>query len=303
MGAWKDLFIFFGLIVLLFIVWVILGGPSNAPDRSLGVSSINSPSDSRGGDERRSTSNDGFFLEGDASPYQDLISFSGGSPQRRLVPEEYVRIRSSSSLENPVNITGWRIESVITGNYGTIPGATAFPAQGVVNSATPLMLGPSQTVVVNSGRSPLGVSFRDNQCVGYLDPRDRFDPRLSSQCPDPEREFETFGFPPAETRDEDYEDCREYIDRYIDRCEIDREEIDEKDEDIDLLPLPDQCVTFIREELTYPGCVANHRSDENFFENEWRVFLGAGAAELWREDDEILRLLDAQGRVVDVWQY
>lgn len=304
MGAWKDLFIFFGLIVVLFVLWISLGGPQAAPKQPVGTASnISSPSKTREASRGDFRDPDDLALDSTASPYKDIISFSGGSPQRELVSEEWIRIRSSSRLETPANITGWRVESVITGNYAIIPGAAALPAQGVVNAEAPLLLAPSNTAILHSGRSPIGVSFRNNMCAGYLDPRDRFHPRLRRQCPQPEDEFKNFGFAPNKTRDEAYEKCKRFVRRYIDRCEVTREELDEKDEDIELLPLSSQCVAFIENNLTYPGCVANHFNDDNFFDNEWRVFLGSGTAELWRKNDEILRLLDAQGRVVDVWQY
>lgn len=320
-GPWRDLFMFIGLLVLLFIVWASTGGPQRAmesPSASLGTRGgtsasmeVGSPAsverDIRG--IKRDVKDieerlEELVLESVASPYRDLVSFAGGAPKRSLSPEEYVRLRSSRSVITPINITGWRIESLITGTRGTIPGAAALPVQGTVNNEAPLLLGPSQTVIVHSGRSPIGISFRDNLCAGYLDPRDRFTPRLRRQCPDPEDEFEEFsGILPTKVRDEKYDECREYVDRHIKRCEIDREELDQNDEDIDLLPLSSQCIEFIRSDLTYQGCVRNHQNDPDFFDNEWRVFLGSGPGELWREDREVLRLLDREGRVVDVWQY
>jgi len=306
-NPWHDLFIFIGLLVLLFVVWVGTGGPERATEgptvRSAGIFTTLRDSRSTKSAEERLTE---LAQEGVASPYRDLVSFSGGDPKERLVAEEYVRIRASRKLDSPINITGWQIESLITGVSYTIPGASALPFIGSVNSESPLLLDSGDTVIINSGRSPLGISFRNNMCTTYLDRFQRFTPRLPRQCPDPEDEFLEFSnIAPTGVRDEDYDQCRIYIDRNIDRCETVTKNLRARDTEGNFIiepPLTDQCISFIQNDLTYQGCVTNHRSDESFFDDEWRVFLGS-FAELWREDDDVLRLLDQSGRIVDVWQY
>lgn len=322
-GPWRDLFLFLGLLVVLFILWATTGGPERAVTspafgpRAIDTSSRDgrAPSQTSIGSDVRAVARDvddieerleEIRIEGVASPYRGLVSFAGGRPRADLSISEYVRIRASGRLDEAINVTGWRIESLITGNYGTIPSATPLPFAGVVNSTSPLFLEPGDTAIVSSGRSPLGVSFRINKCVGYLDQAGRFIPRLSRQCPDPDDEFEELsGILPRATDDRDYDDCERYI-RSIDRCEIVREDLRVRHprgsrSGVEL-PLPDQCATFIEDNLTYQGCVNNHLSDADFYRREWRVFMGS-FSELWREDREVLRLLDRSGRVVDVWQY
>ena len=313
-GPWRDLFMFIGLLVLIFVVWVGTGGPERAGSDAE-RRSVRSKSATVVRGDIRDVARDvediaerlkELRIEGIASPYRDVISFSGGNPGEQLAIDEYVRIRASSRLKSPVNITGWRIESLLTGNYGTIPGATPLPFTGVVNSESPILLQGGETAIIGSGRAPLGVSFRENLCTGYLDQVQRFTPRLSKRCPDPDDEFDDFsGSIPESTRDEDYDQCVQYV-RRIDRCEIVREDFRERHVRPSpsgvKLPLTDQCSTFIEDNLTYQGCVTNHLSDPDFFRKEWRVFMGS-FSELWRKKHEVLRLLDSSGHVVDVWQY
>ena len=94
------------------------------------------------------------------------------------------------------------------------------------------------------------------------------------------------------------------------RCEIDTTDFDERDKDDELIVDPELsnvCKDFIRNDLTYGGCVAFHENDSNFYDDEWRVYLG-GTKQLWRkgtDDDalEIIRLLDQNGLTVDLWRY
>ena len=44
------------------------------------------------------------------------------------------------------------------------------------------------------------------------------------------------------------------------------------------------------------------RDDDKFFKNEWRIFLGRNE-EQWRTKREVIRLLDKDGRIVDVYTY
>jgi hypothetical protein len=311
-GPFRDLFIFVGLIVLLFIVWVATGGPERAEsgirtsDRGSNPSTISRDVRDVARDvddiEKRIAE---LKIEGIASPYRDLISFSGGNPGNDLAIREYVRIRASSRLTSPVNITGWRVESLLTEHFGTIPSGTPLPFAGVVNSESPIFLAPGEMVIIVSSRSPLGVSFRENLCTGYLDQVSRFTPALSNRCPDPDDEFKKYSnYEPESPRDEKFDQCVRYV-RRIDRCEVVRDDIRSHGEsNISgiVFPLANECATFIENNLTYQGCVRNHLNKSNFYQREWRVFLGS-FVELWRKDHEVLRLLDATGRVVDVWQY
>ncbi len=54
--------------------------------------------------------------------------------------------------------------------------------------------------------------------------------------------------------------------------------------------------------MSYIDCVMAHKNDSNFDSKEWRIFLGQ-KAELWRNSNEIIKLVDTNGKVVDELAY
>ena len=307
----QMLFMLLGFLVLLGILWAVGGGPERSGTPAFSVRERISD----GGGFTRSSDRDEedidaqlerIRLYGVASPYQDMVEFRGGEPEEQFASTEYVVIKAASGNDEDILLTGWQIESIITGSRAVIGGATNLPLVGQINSEPPLRLAPGDTAVINSGRSPIGVSFRINRCTGYFDQYQNFFPRLRHRCPSPTselklaREVGPFGFD-----DQRYDDCRTFTRRNVDRCEINEEQLEGKDEHGELVadpPLSEACKTFITNDLTYNGCVANHQFDRSFFDDEWRVYLGS-RHQFWREDEEILRLLDREGRTVDLWRY
>ena len=89
--------------------------------------------------------------------------------------------------------------------------------------------------------------------------------------------------------------CFEYIER-LRRCEAHTR------------PLPISftndpiCQEYVSLNVNYNACVDSHKSDWNFYKNEWRVFLGRNQ-ELWKEKRETILLLDEAGKVVDSVSY
>jgi len=74
---------------------------------------------------------------------------------------------------------------------------------------------------------------------------------------------------------------------------------------IDLSPpqeLSAACKSFIYSQVTYQGCINLHKTDSDFRSTQWRVFLGFDSG-LWRENREVLALLDSQGKLVDSTTY
>ena len=70
------------------------------------------------------------------------------------------------------------------------------------------------------------------------------------------------------------------------------------------LPLTMQyeCSSFINSEINYQTCVTNHKNEEDFYKSEWRIFLNRDE-ELWKAKRETIRLLDADGKVIDSLSY
>lgn len=299
--SYTALFMFIGFMVVLGVLWLSTGGPERAGEPAFPRFPIAQQIEQF---EERNTE-----LTGVGSPYRGKISFSGGNPDDLFVQDEFIRLRAGRGNAEDILITGWIIESVLTGVQVTLGGASPLPAIGSINSEPVLRLPPGGEVIIHSGRSPVGASFRVNRCTGYFNQYQPFNPDLPRECPSPVDEFDEFSGITAQDISEDDDDrdiCRAYIRRNEERCEIDDTvDFDARNRFRELVinpPLSPACQTFIRNDLTYAGCVANHIADEDFYSLEWHIYAGS-FSELWRREGEVLRLLDQNGRTVDVWNY
>ena len=45
-----------------------------------------------------------------------------------------------------------------------------------------------------------------------------------------------------------------------------------------------------------------HRDDADFTKDAWRLYVGANR-ELWLNDHDVIRLLDEESRIIDVYTY
>ena len=174
--------------------------------------------------------------------------------------------------------------------------AAVIPFLGQVNVETPITVGGNTIVYVVTGRSPNGTSFRLSKCTGYFEQFQDFAPSLPTQCPLPEDEL--FNRPGSNS----YNDtCINFVEG-LGRCTF----------NIGALPplIGSQCQNFILNTLSYNGCISAHKNDPDFYRNEWRVYLGRDQ-ELWKNETgsswqnarEEIRLLDENGKVVDVVSY
>ena len=96
------------------------------------------------------------------------------------VSSEHVVISVNPKGGEALSATGWRLIGVE--HEATIGNATALPTQGTVNVEEPLVITRPTTLIVSSGRSPIGVSFRENECTGFLATFQTFTPPLASAC-------------------------------------------------------------------------------------------------------------------------
>ena len=225
------------------------------------------------------------------SQYENKIIIKNTTygPKRNFDEGEYLTLFASNKNNDNISVTGWQIESIITKKRIIIGGAVEIFRSGVVNSAPPLFLAPGETVIVSTGRSPIGVSFKINKCVGYFEQFQNFSPGLNRWCPSPRDEFDDFANipPPNDIL------CEDFVDK-IGSCEIYLSSFP--------VGISNECAVFVSQNINYTGCVKNHKNDLDFLGNEWRVFLGR-SEELWRERREVIRLLDNEGKVVDVLTY
>lgn len=320
-GGYGDAFFVIGILVFLFIMWVASGGPARpiaqggffitAPqpissgeavrtgaDLSYRAPFVLPPSlprspqaNVRTSTEReRQTEAEREEDNFERSAYRGdvTISRSTSGAKNTDPKKEYVRISLSSRAENPVTISSWRLTSAVTGDTASIPFGTELPLSGIIAAREPIVLNPGDDAYIVTGRSPIGASFRINMCMGYFTQYQTFSPSISRSCPLPKDEL--IAFSNIDLNREPY--CEEFVED-IPRCSL-----------VTSLPptLSASCAAFVENNIHYNGCVENHRADRNFFDDEWRVYLGKNG-ELWKKERETIRLYDNQGKLVDQLSY
>lgn len=303
---------FLGIIVFFFLIWLAGGGPSRpisfsgpyitpirtVGDTQSGYGNTGVPRNSADSDRTSGWSFSRMVanlerdkqearLFGTPSPYKDKVSLGRGNVKADSPREESLSIGVSSRIDAPVSISGWRLVSVRTGASATIPfGTSAFQA-GAVNGVGPIQLSGGDKAIVVTGDSPIGTSFKENLCTGYLSSFQEFTPKLSERCPSARDDFKRF----YNGSESEYYECEEFV-RTISRCEVPSA----------TRAIPSSCRAFRDYYLSYNGCVAAHASDKGFNEGSWRIYLDAGE-DLWRDDGDSIKLLDSQGYTVDLLVY
>lgn len=230
------------------------------------------------------------------SPYQGQIELSKGNAGEERWSREYVTIRSSSD-DPPIDITGWSLESYVTRERTKIPSGDRLIETFGYPVLERIVLLPEEDAYLITGRSPVKASFHENACTGYFVEEEEVYPSLRRQCPDPIDEMEEFSRV-AYTNDE----CYDFVEN-LSQCEaFPKDELSDMLNERDI-SLSSTCRSFITKELTYESCVENHRNDP-LFDNvgSWYIYLGR-TRDLWRAEREIIRLLDGNGRVVDIVEY
>ncbi len=231
---------------------------------------------------------------GEISPSSGLVEIVKNStpPSRSDVAREYVLLRARADNAQPVNITNWSLQSMISDSWFSIPQGVRVYRAGEVNELHDIYLRPGETAIVATKSAPVGVAFRANRCSGFLGSVQEFEPKLTSTCIAP-REL----LPPTVANITTYgEACVDFAQTF-DSCTY----LTSATPGFDTLS--PACREYLQPRLTYNFCLDTHAADENFFaDSHWRVFLGRPDV-IWREHYEVIRLLDAQGRTVDAFPY
>lgn len=318
----KELAVFVIFIIALGVVWSMTGGPDRAISREgwfltpqfnptdwreAGLPYVELSTPQSGGvrppvatsTEQERPRNAWDFLtrfragtgeiEEEASPYSGSVTLSVGGARSSNPQSEYVLVRTTRDLTAPITLSGWRIESTVSGLGANIGQGAPLPFAGQINVELPISIGPNMTVYITTGRSPIGTSFRTNICTGYFQQFQSFTPRLTASCPRPMDEL----YGAASVNFVPNEQCVRFVER-VPRCTFTQTEIPGN--------VGSQCQTFLLETLTYNGCIRNHKDSRDFYGNEWRIYLARDQA-LWRSSTERIRLLDENGKVVHAITY
>lgn len=200
--------------------------------------------------------------------------------------EEYIDLvyRTSFLGENPIplDMSGWTIENK-RGDRFAFGYAANLPYAREPATLSRLIVPPGSTAHIVTGQSPIGSNFRTNTCTGYFAQFESVAPSLAQKCPRPSDE-------PTQTNLPDV--CLDYIES-LPRCRIPQNT---------LLDIGNICRAYITANISYSGCVANHKIDSDFYQNEWYVYL-ARPTELWKDRREKIILRDQQGTKMAELEY
>ena len=284
----------FGFIVLMaIVVLVLVGGTKNSNSGLLRSNSSTTPQTRATGATSSGTGSNGATtkviekIPDNQSPYKGVVKIYSISRSKNP-SQEYVTIKMNSSTKESVVVTGWTLRSLNTGNATQIPKATYLYFVGVTNTEENVVMAPGETMYLVTGYSPNGMSFKVNECSGYLAQNQSFVPYLSRNCPLPRNE-DLSSIPKLTINDA----CFDYIETFS-QCKIQK----------DSLPVywSGECNNFIYNKINYPSCVAVHKDDKDFYGKEWRVYLKRGAT-LWKDRRESVGLYDNLGKLVDTYSY
>lgn len=215
------------------------------------------------------------------------IHFDGVAGAKEKEPvDEYIRIVSSERANGPVLLSGLTLQGRAYGTALRIPQAAELVIIGDTSRKSNVSLSPGGRALLTTARSPIGTSFRVNMCTGYLDQFQDYTPDLRKDCPSPEAEL-------AKTELTGEKACVDFV-KSLPRCRVYQGGFPSN--------LSSACKIFVSEKLNYNTCVAKHSKDADFYSNEWRIFLDQ-SKEIWDDKNEIIRLLDPKGKIIDAITY
>jgi len=227
---------------------------------------------------------------GDPSPMKGQVRITEAYGVSENSPaKEYVVLTANTYNTAPVELKGWSLQSAYTGMRAHIPLSASSFTMGILNDQENVLLYPGASAIVNSGGSPVGTSFRENMCSGYLGQFQNYYPPLSNSCPSA---YDALAFTPENLKVYG-ETCFDFL-QTIPTCTAPLRNVPAS--------VNPNCRAFAANVFSYNGCVANNRFRPTFNSNSWRLYLGANV-ELWRNTHDIIRLLDDSGRTVDVVTY
>ncbi len=278
----SDAIIIISILIALWFMWFLSGGPSRMeankgpflkPPAPINTGEIYGDLPDLNLGFKLGTKN---FI---TSKYRTTVKATGSAIKEVSPAKEYIDITNKS--DSLLDITGWQIvsENGVSAKIGR--GVQLF-VSGEVRGLSNIVLRSGETAHIISGQSPVGVSFKQNICSGYLSQFQKFVPPFSQSCPRVINTENLSRYKPDPV-------CINFIENLPSCTTI---------TSINQIPRgSDQsCGQLIEERLTYNGCVEDNRNNNNFYKPYFMVYLGSNK-ELW-ENGETLRILDREGKTV-----
>ena len=249
-----------------------------------GKATITTPKGGAGGQVKSSSTispksiPEGFTLA-QLSPHFGKIkisSVSGGSPRS---DSKITLTGSKIGIDEAIDITGWLIKGKKSSQY--VPKAVNdyIPTGNATESD--IILKKDNLVYMYSNESAIGINFRLNKCIGYIQNVTKFTPSLPNNCPKLDlSEVANFS-----------DQCYTYV-RSIGTCKLPKLNVQLPQNDYGCRPFLDK--------VNYKGCYDAHRADADFLSKEWRVWTGYKFLVSMKDQIE---LFDKNGLLVDLKKY
>jgi len=227
------------------------------------------------------------MLWGTPSPYRDYIELRIGDVWSTDPNTEYLVLRMKDLQRSPLSISDWYLESYVTKKRAGIPQGDRILERWRAPQFDDITLMPGEEALLITSHSPIRTSFRENTCTGYLNQVADFFPFLSNRCTSPSTELTS-----SKLVRLDDDACYTFITQ-LNSCTTPNE---------DDVPRG-RCTLFVENTFNYNSCIINHKN-KPFFTRDgyWYIYLQQNN-ELWRNEREIIRLLDEYDRVVAVLEY
>lgn len=231
---------------------------------------------------------------GEISPVVGLVEIEKKPASLRTgaLEEEYLVLYAKPSNAQAINISNWSLQSMVSDEWIGLPQGVEVFAVGEVNELQDIYLRPGERAIVATRRSPVGLSFRVNRCSGFLEDTQDFHPPISTRCIVPEELL-----PATVENIRTYGDACITFAHNLPSCTY----VTSDTRGVDALS--QACRDRLEPRLTQNYCASTHARDADFYApREWRIFLNQDKT-LWREDYEVVRLMDEEHRTIDVINY
>lgn len=212
--------------------------------------------------------------------YKKLTLSSVSASSKDPTNEQFIIINSGNE---PINLTGWTIGSKkLNTRYNLPQTAYEVPQHVYFPNQKEIVLPPKGKITIKAGKSPLGYSFRINQCVGYLNSSFKIAPSLPNLCPKPDQ---------SETKK-----LSAYCQKIISQsagC---------KEPNLNDILIDSECREYVSERFNYSQCVIRNSNFYDFFKDEWIAYLDQ-PKEIFANNDDIISLRDPNGLIVYNYKY
>lgn len=202
---------------------------------------------------------------------EDVV-WGNGSP--------YIRI-TLGTLDAPLNISEWSLENEL-GERAELGVGVELVTPGQTPSPLPLLVASNTTLLVGFGPSPLGVSFREHVCSGYLRGTVPLTPPIETRCPELSKNKSWSALDSS---------CKLLIES-LPRCTVISPE-----HQSDMNPV---CESFLRTVPTYTSCMKEVGKEALL--PQWRIFIERRNTFIHQDGGAVI-LRDDRGMIVDFFPY